>query len=115
MNKEVKKYIDQQKSPQKEILQRVRKIFLKTIPGCEEKMAWGVPTFAEKKFYLGALKDHVNVGFSINGLSREELGLFEGGGETMKHLKIYTLKDINEKKLAKLIKLVNKKAVCKPC
>jgi len=41
MDKKVGKYIEKQKSPQKEILQKVRKIFLKTFPSCEEKSAWG--------------------------------------------------------------------------
>jgi len=41
MDKETNAYIEKQKSPQKEILQEVRKIFQKTLPGCEEKMVWG--------------------------------------------------------------------------
>ncbi|MBN1384548.1 MAG: DUF1801 domain-containing protein [Elusimicrobia bacterium] len=112
MNKEVKKYIEKQKSPQKEILKKVRNIILKTLPGCDEKTAWGVVTFSGNKFYIVALKDKVNVGFAIAGLSKKEAGLFEGSGKTMRHIKIHTLKDIDEKKLVKLIKMVNKKAVC---
>ena len=114
-NKEVDRYIERQKSPQKEILSRVRKIFLKTLPGCNEKMAWGVPVFSEGKFYIAALKNQVNVGFAINGLSKEEIGLFEGSGKTMRHIKIHSLEAIDEKKIGKLIKLVEKKAVCKSC
>ena len=112
-NKEVDEYIERQKSPQKEILSRVRKIFLKTLPSCNEKMAWGVPVFAEGKFYVAALKNQVNVGFAINGLSKEEIGLFEGNGKTMRHIKIHSLKDVDEKRIVKLIKLVDKKAICK--
>ena len=41
MDKQVNEYIGKQKSPQKEILQIVRKIFHKTLPSCGEKMAWG--------------------------------------------------------------------------
>lgn len=114
MNDEIKKYIEKQKSPQKEILEGVRKIFLKTIPECNEEMAWGVISFAEKKFYIAAIKEKVHVGFSINGLNKEEISQFEGSGKTMRHIKIKTLKDIDENKLEKLIKLVNKKAVCNP-
>jgi hypothetical protein len=115
MNDEIKKYIDKQKTPQKDLLERVRKIFLKAIPNCDEKMAWGVITFAEKKFYLAAFKERVHVGFAINGLNKEEISQFEGGGKTMKHIKIQTLQDIDEKKLTKLIKLVNEKTACKSC
>ena len=113
MNKEVYEYIEKQKSPQKEILLKLRKLILKTLPNCEEKMTWGVPVFDEGKFYIAALKNKVHVGFAINGLDKSEMDLFEGNGKTMRHIKIHSLKDIDEKKLAKLIKMVHKKAVCK--
>ena len=115
MDKQVEDYIEKQKSPQKEIIQKVRNIFLKTLQNYEEKKAWGVIVFADGKFYLGAIKNRVHVGFAINGLSKEERGLFEGSGKTMRHIKIHSLEDIDEKKLVKLIKLVNKKTICKPC
>lgn len=112
MDKEVRQYIEKQTSPQKEILKKVRRIFFKAIPGCDEKKAWGVIAFSKNKFYIVALKDKVNIGFSIGGLSKKEISQFEGGGKTMRHIKIRTLKDIDEKNLMTLIKLVNKKAVC---
>ncbi|MFA5032853.1 MAG: DUF1801 domain-containing protein [bacterium] len=115
MDKKIAGYINKQKSPQKEILEKVRQIFLKTLVDCDEKMNWGVITFAENKFYIVALKERVHVGFAINGLDKEEISQFEGSGKTMKHIKIQTLKDIDEKKLTKLIKLVSEKAVCKHC
>ncbi len=115
MNKEVDDYIKKQKSPQKEILQKVRKIFQKTLPTCKEKMMWGVVTFAEGKFYIAAMKNRVHVGFAITGLNKEEISMFEGSGKTMKHIKIPTLEEIDEKTLIKLIKMVDEKAICKPC
>lgn len=115
MDNQVIEYIEKQNSPQKEILKKVREIFQKTLPNCEEKMAWGAVTFAEGKFYIAAMKNRVHVGFAITGLNKEETGLFEGNGKTMKHIKIPTLETIDEEKLIKLIKLVDKKAVCKPC
>ena len=107
-------YIDKQKSPQKEIIQKVRKIFQKTLPSCEEKMAWGVITFAAGKFYIAAMKNRVHVGFAITGLNKDEISLFEGSGKTMRHIKIPTLEDIDQKKLVRLIELVDRKASCKP-
>ena len=108
-------YIEKQKSPQREILQKVRTIFQKTLPSCEEKMAWGVVTFAGGKFYIAAMKTRVHVGFAITGLDKEEIGLFEGSGKTMRHIKIPTVEDIDEQTLVKLIQLVDKKAICKSC
>lgn len=115
MDKKVDDYIAKQKSPQKEILQRLRKLFLKTIPGCRERMMWGVPVFEDGRFYIAALKGKVHIGFAIAGLSKEEAGLFEGSGKTMKHIKIISPKEIDEKKIARLIKLVEKKSVCRKC
>ncbi len=113
--KEIKDYLTKQKSPQKEILVYLRKLFLKTLSSGDEKMKWGVITFAGGKFYLVGLKNQVNVGFAIAGLSDKERGLFEGSGKTMRHLKIKNMADIDEKRLVQLIKLVDKKAECKFC
>ena len=108
MNREVEKYIEKQKSPQKEIVQKLRIVILKTFPDINEEFKMGVPWY-EGKYYIGALKDHVNLGFSLKGLSKEERELFEGNGKTMRHIKIWSLEDFDEKKIVKLLKLVDKK------
>ena len=110
----VNEYIEKQKSPQKEIIQKVRNIFQKTLPTSEEKMRWGVITYSEGKFYIAAMKNRVHVGFAITGLNKDEISLFEGSGKTMRHIKIPTLEDIDQKKLVRLIELVDRKASCKP-
>jgi len=114
MGNQVDAYIEKQKSPQKEILHEVRKIFRDTLPNCKEEMRWGVVTFAAGKFYIAAMKNRVHVGFAITGLSEDEIGLFEGNGKTMRHIKIPTLESIDENRLVKLIEMVDKKAICKP-
>ena len=115
MNNQADVYIDKQKSPQKEILQEVRRIFRETLPNCEEEMRWGVVTFRDGKFYIAAMKNRVHVGFAITGLNDEEMSLFEGNGKTMRHIKIPTVENIDKTNLVKLIKMVDQKAVCKPC
>jgi hypothetical protein len=112
LNKKIKEYIDKQPSPQKEILLRVREIFLETLPGCKEKMSWGVVVFGDGKFYIASMKTRVHVGFAITGLSKEEIKLFEGSGKTMRHVKIHSLDDIDKKQLVQLIKMVDKKSTC---
>ena len=112
MNKQVEEYIDKQDSPQKEIIHKVRDIFLKTLPNFKERFAWGVIVLGNDKFYIGSIKNRVHVGFAITGLSKEEIGLFEGSGKTMRHVKIHSLDNIDEKNLVELIKLVDKKATC---
>ena len=114
MDDEVEQYIEKQQSPQKEILKKVRNLIQETIPNCNEKAAWGVVAFAGGKFYIAAMKNRVHVGFAISGLSKEEINQFEGSGKTMRHIKIHSLSDIDDKKLVKLIKMVDKKATCPP-
>ena len=105
MDVKVKSYLENLPSPQKEICKKVRKIILKTFPDIEETFENGVPWY-ECKYYIVGLKDHVNIGFSIKGLNKEELGLFEGKGKLMRHIKIYSLDDIDEKEIVKRIKVV---------
>ena len=112
MGNKVDDYINKQPSPQREICQRLRELILKTLPGVKEEMMWGVPVFGGGKFYIGAFKKNVNLGFAIQGLSKEELALFEGGGKMMRHIKVRTVEDIDEEKIAGLLKLVDKKAKC---
>ena len=105
MTKEVNDYIEKQKSPQKEICERLRKIISETFPGINEEMKWGAPWY-EGKYYIVALKDHVNLGFLLKGLSNEEVELFQGTGKTMRHIKIRSVDEIDEQKIIKLLKVV---------
>ena len=103
-------YIKKQKSPQKEILQKLRKIILKKLK-VEEKMTYGVPWY-EGKYYLVALKDHVNLGVSVKGMLKKDMKNFEGKGKLMRHKKFFSLKDINEKEVVKLLKMVKECGSC---
>ena len=105
MKTEIKNYLDNLPSPQKEICKKVRNIIIKAYPDLEESMKNGVPSY-ENKYYIVGLKDHVNIGFSINGLSAEKIALFEGSGKLMRHIKIHTLDEIDENKILKLLKIV---------
>ena len=110
MSHKIDDYIDTQPSPQKEICWYLRNLILKTFPGAKEEMKWGVPAFANGNYYIVALKDHVNLGFTARGLTEQDLTLFDGGGKTMKHLQINQLNNIDEKRIIKLLILVDKKA-----
>jgi hypothetical protein len=54
------------------------------------------------------LKDHVDLVFSMKRLSEEEERKLEGAGKTMKYIKIYSLKEIDEKKIQKLLRKIVK-------
>jgi len=68
-------------------------------------MKYGVPYYGEK-YYLVALKTHVNIGVSIKGLTKEDISLFEGTGKTTRHIKINTLESIDENKIIELLNII---------
>ncbi len=82
---------------------------MQALPNVKEEFKMGVPWY-EGKFYVVALRDHVNVGFSVKGLSPEETALFEGKGKMMRHIKFYSLEDADEAKVVRLLRLVAEKA-----
>jgi uncharacterized protein YdhG (YjbR/CyaY superfamily) len=105
MDKKVNEYIAKQKSPQREICERLRKTFLNNFSELKEEMKLGVPYYGNK-FYILALKDHVNFGFEIKNFSTEEIKQFEGGGKTVKVLEIKNENEINENKIVEILKKV---------
>ncbi len=113
MNKEVSKYIEEQGAPQKDICRRLRRMILRTFPGIDEQMKQGVPWYG--KYYIASLKDSVNLGFSVEGLSKEDGTNFKGSGKFMRHLKFKEIKDIDEDKIVGLLRLVDEKAECGSC
>ena len=68
-------------------------------------MKYGVPYYGNK-YYIVALKTHVNLGFSIKGLTTEEIGLLEGTGKTTRHIKIKSQENIDEENIKKLLQMV---------
>jgi uncharacterized protein YdhG (YjbR/CyaY superfamily) len=113
MDKQVTEYIEKQKSPQKEICKKLRRLILKTFPNINEQIKMGVPWYG--KYYIVGLKDSVNLGFSVKGLSKKDMDHFKGAGKFMRHLKFKEIKEINEKEIVRLLKLVDKKAECGSC
>ncbi len=115
ISSQIEAYIEKQKSPQKEIILEVQKIFREILPNSKEEMKWGAITFSSGKFYIAAMKNRVHVGFTIAGLNSDEIAMFEGNGKTMRHIKIPTIDCVDKTRLAKLIRMVDQKAIFKPC
>jgi hypothetical protein len=103
---EVDEYIAKQPAARKAMLMKLKKFLVKKT-GDKGRMEYGVPCFGV--YYIVGLKDHVNMGFPIKGMTKEELKLFEGGGKTYRHIKFYSLKDIDEKKISKLMRRIESK------
>lgn len=93
------------------IVNTIRDIILTNFPDIKETgMAEGL--WYEGKFYLATFKDHVNLGVSIVGLNEEEKKNFQGSGKTMRHLKFFSLNDLNNSTLLELLNLVYAKFQC---
>ncbi|MBN2076693.1 MAG: DUF1801 domain-containing protein [Dehalococcoidales bacterium] len=88
----------------------MRQLIHNTLSGINEEMKWGVPAFADGKFYIVALKNHVNIGFSIEGLTDEEISLFDGGGKTTRHIQVKDISGIDSARISSLIKLVDNRS-----
>ncbi|MBA7618725.1 hypothetical protein ES703_26056 [subsurface metagenome] len=106
-SKEVDQYIEKFDGEKKAILKRLRTIILKTFPKLKEEMKMGVPWYGGF-FYLVALKDHVNMGFCFGGSLKKHEKELEGSGKYMRHVKIHSLKGIDEKKIVRLMKATDK-------
>jgi hypothetical protein len=87
----------------------LRELILKTFPDTKEEMKWGVPAFADGNYYIVALKGHVNLGFTLKGLTKEDEELFDGGGKTMKHIEVASTDTIDEKRIVALLMLVDER------
>ena len=92
----------------REIVQQLRSIILKTFPTIKEDVKMRVPWY-EGQFYLVALRNHVNLGFSVKGLSENQIALLEGKGKIMRHVKFYSLEDVDEAKVVKLLKTLSER------
>lgn len=68
-----------------------------------------------RKILYGCIKKKVHIGFAIPGLNKEEISLFEGNGKTMRHIKIFSYKDIDEAEIANFIRMVERKVKCIEC
>ena len=53
--------------------------------------------------YVGAFRDHVNVGFFFGALLNDPAGLLEGTGRRMRHVKLWPGRDLDSAALDRLI------------
>ena len=79
---------------------------MNTFPSVKEEMKWGVPAYGDGLFYVVALKDHVNLGFSNKSLTKEELRLFDGNGKTTAYIQISEIKNLNQTRIVHVLHLV---------
>ena len=96
-----------QLTSQKKMISALRKLMKKVAPTLVESVKWGNGVWLGKEWpvsFLHAKNDHLQFGFfGGSGLS-DPKKLLRGSGKYVKHIKIYTMSDIDEAVFAKLIK-----------
>ena len=107
-NSKITDYIENATPEHFEILSTLRKLIHNTIAGVSEEIKWGFPVFAKEKdfAYMRFSKKHITLGFyNIEKLVDPD-NLLEGDGNTLKHIKIKSLDNINANLIAKWLQQV---------
>ena len=90
-------------SPRKEIVEKLRALVKETLPEVVELVKWGQPVYVYKGKNVIALmlyEDHVNYGLFMG--ARLKSKRLEGTGKGLRHVKVYAMKDVDEKEFARL-------------
>jgi hypothetical protein len=94
-------------NPELQKVARALRSFVKGIvPGAQETVnAWGIPTFEAPDpfcFYMAG-KKHVTFGLHFATSLEDPEGLLEGTGKNIRHVKLRTVADLEQKGLRELL------------
>jgi hypothetical protein len=104
-------YVRNDNSALRKIVRELKAFLKATVPDATEtRNAWGVPTFEVIHpfciYMVG--KNHVTLGFHSGALLSDPLGLLQGTGKNMRHVKLRTLEDLKHPGLKQLIAVAAK-------
>ncbi len=90
----------------RKVVRALRSLVKGAVPGTKETVnAWGIPTFERKDpfcFYMVG-KNHVTFGFHFGASLSDPEGLLEGTGKNIRHVKLRTMADLEQKGLRQLV------------
>jgi hypothetical protein len=94
-------------NPELRKVARALRNFVKGIvPGVKEtENAWGIPTFEASNpfcFYMAG-KNHVTLGFHFGTSLKDPELMLEGTGKNIRHVKLRTMADLEQKGLPRLV------------
>jgi hypothetical protein len=99
-------YVKDENPALRKIVHQLRALVVGIAPGTEETInAWGVPTFelaAPFCFYMVG-KNHVTFGFHFGTSLKDPHGLLEGTGKNLRHVKLRSVEDLQQKGLRELV------------
>jgi hypothetical protein len=98
----------------KEIAEKLRELIVSVYPDVVE-VPWpkqriigygvGPKKMSEHFCYIGAHKEHVNLGFYYGADLSDPRGVLEGTGKKLRHIKVREIEDVNRPSLRQLIEL----------
>lgn len=104
----IKEYLADLTPKTKELVLKLRKLILATVPDLVEGVSWGNLSYqTQKKRYVCAIsphKAHVNLHFWRGREMQDPENLLQGTGKKLMHVKIEKLGDINEDAVKALVK-----------
>jgi hypothetical protein len=89
------------------IIEAVRALVKSSLPGTLEEVKYGGILFSSGVQFCGvfAYKEHVSVVFSMGAKIADTYGFLEGRGKGRRHLKLFTVIDVEEKRLVQYLPL----------
>ena len=94
----VDEYIDGLAPTPRRIASELRRLVKEAAPTATETIKWGMPVYEMQGniCYIGAIKDRVNFGFYRGADLPDPVGLLEGTGKKLRHIKVRSIEDIQE-------------------
>ncbi|MGD2105352.1 MAG: DUF1801 domain-containing protein [Anaerolineae bacterium] len=89
-----------------DVVSRLRDLITEAAPNASESIKWAQPVFEDNGpfSYVKAFKNHVNFGFWRGVDLTDEVGVLEGSGEKMRHVKLNSIEDIQEDVFRELVR-----------
>jgi hypothetical protein len=102
-------YFAQQTAEKRALLEKLRALLMKGVPGATVSIKWGVPFYAAKNgksiCALAAFKDHVAINFFAPPTALADPGKkLEGSGKGNRMLKVSTAADIDSPSIQRWLK-----------
>ena len=93
------------------MLDELRELIFETIEGVQENYKWSRPVYGvnSNSVYLQRTKKHVTLGFFDATSIKDELGLLEGNGKDMRHIKIKDTNDMNLDAFRQMLLIIRNK------
>jgi hypothetical protein len=92
-------YLDDQSPKSRSIIRALRRFVKRAEPGLEESVKWGNGCWLKGKApvsFVYSAPDHVQLGFFRGSDLKDPLGLLEGNGQYVRHVKVRKPADIDQ-------------------